>query len=311
MRQHSTKPRRKPTLAASQNVKPLRLTLRDVAVLEALYTTRYLTGPQIQALFWRQNRGGQFGQRKACQRRLRHLFEHGLVRRIEPLIRYSEGKKPLIYALAQAGAQVLMVELGLDPVDLNVKPQPSAESHYPFLQHILDTNQLRIAFTNAAEAAGIQLESWRTERELKGEAVVLLLTDPLGKTQRAAVVPDAVVCLNRNGKRALFLLEVDRRTVTVTPSHWQKRGWTRKVRTYIAYFASTAYQQQYDHQCAQVLTITTSEQRATHLQEATVQAGGGHRFWFTTLDHALDPAQLLNASIWSRAGLAGQHSILR
>src|SRR4051794_33198673 len=77
----------------------LRLTLRDVAVLEDIYTSRYMTAPQIQALHWRENRGGHIGQRRACQRRMQLLFHRALVRRIEPLIRYSEGKKPLIYAL--------------------------------------------------------------------------------------------------------------------------------------------------------------------------------------------------------------------
>src|SRR5262245_38376279 len=80
--QRGTK-RRKQMKRTADSRNHLRLTLRDVTVLEALYTTRYMTVPQIQALFWHENRGGQFGQRKACQRRMRQLFEQGLVR---PLI---------------------------------------------------------------------------------------------------------------------------------------------------------------------------------------------------------------------------------
>src|SRR5438067_8889334 len=84
----------------------LRLTLRDVEVLEDIYASRYMTVPQIQALHWRESKGGQaIATLKACQRRMRQLFEHGLVRRIEPFIRYSEGKKPLIYSLDKGGAQ--------------------------------------------------------------------------------------------------------------------------------------------------------------------------------------------------------------
>lgn len=290
----------------------LRLTLRDIAILEALCTARYMTAPQIQALHWRENRGGALGQRKACQRRLRQLFAHGLVRRIEPLIRYSEGKKPLIYALDKAGAQVLTDELGIDPADIDHKPQ-SAEENYPFLQHLLDTTDLRIAFTNAVEITGCHLELWRNEQELKSEGMsdVIQITDPEGKKHKAAVVPDAALGLiNRAGKQAFFVLEIDRRTVTVDPSQWEKRGWARKVRTYIAYFASNAYHLRYGDQIVHVLTITTGEKRLAHLKEATQKAGGGTRFWFTTFALATNSDQLLTGQIWQRAGMTGYHALL-
>lgn len=300
----------KTTTSASSS--SLRLTLRDVAVLEDIYTARYMTAPQIQALHWRENRGGQFGQLKACQRRLRLMYDAGLVRRIEPFIHYTEGKKPLIYAIDKAGAQVLTNELGIDPATIDYKPQ-SGEENYPFLQHLLDTTELRIAFTAATEAVGLQLETWRNERELKSEGMsdVIVLTDPEGKKHKAAVVPDAVVCLNRAGKRAIFLLEIDRRTVTVDPTKWEKRGWSRKVRTYIAYFESAAYQQRYGEHVAQVLTVTTGEKRLAHLKEATEAAGGGKRFWFSTFEQAMQKENLLTAPIWTRANMDGLHALLR
>jgi hypothetical protein len=296
----------------SDTLNQLRLTLRDVAILEDIYTARFMTVPQIQALHWRQSNGGQpIATRKACQRRMRQLFEHGLVRRIEPLIRYSEGKKPLIYAIAKGGAQILANELGIEIIPSDYKPQ-SAEENYPFLQHILDTTALRIAFTNAAQAAGIQLELWRNERELKSEGMsdVIVLTGPDGKQHKAAVVPDAVICLNRNGKRACFLIELDRRTVTVDPSKWEKRGWARKVRQYLAYFAADAYKQRYGNLVAHVLTVTTGEKRLDHLAEATKTAGGGKRFWFTTFASA-SQENILTTPIWARVNMEGLHALLR
>ena len=113
----------------SDKVAQLRLTLRDVEVLENIYTSRYMTVPQIQALHWRESKGGQaIANLKACQRRMRQLFEHELVRRIEPLIRYSEGKKPLIYALDKGGAQILVNELGLELAEIDYKPQTAEEN---------------------------------------------------------------------------------------------------------------------------------------------------------------------------------------
>lgn len=290
----------------------LRLTLRDVAVLEDIYTSRYMTAPQIQALHWRENRGGQTGQLKACQRRLRLMHYAGLVRRIEPFIHYTEGKKPLIYAIDKAGAQVLTNELGIDPATIDYKPK-SGEENYPFLQHLLDTTEIRIAFTAAAEAAGLQLETWYNERELKSEGMsdVIVLTDPDGKQHKAAVVPDAVAVLNRNGKRAPFLIEIDRRTVTVDPTKWEKRGWARKVRTYKAYFESDAYKQRYGDHVAQVLTVTTGDKRLAHLKEVTEATKGGKRFWFTTFDMATAPIQVLTQPIWQRAATDSLHTLLR
>lgn len=298
----------------SDSINQLRVTLRDVAVLEDMYTARYMTVPQIQALHWRESKGGQaIANLKACQRRMRQLFEHGLVRRIEPLIRYSEGKKPLIYALDKQGAQLLANELGMEPAEIDYKPQTAEESNYPFLQHVLDTTDLRIAFTHAAEQAGVQLDIWRSERELKSDWMkdTIILTDPNGKQHKAAVVPDAVVCITHNGKRAIFLIELDRRTVTVDPSQWEKRGWSRKVRQYLTYFAADAYQQRYGDQVAHVLTVTTGDKRLAHLKEATEAAGGGKRFWFTTFAMATQKENLLMAPIWARASIDGLHALLR
>lgn len=270
-----------------------------------------MTALQIEALHWRETRGGQFGRRKACQRRLRRLFDAGIIRRIEPLIRYSEGKKPLIYALAKAGAQILTDKRGIDPATIDYKAH-DREENWPFLQHLFDTTDLRIAFTDAAAASGVVVEWWRNELELKSEGMydVIQLIDPTGKTQHTAVVPDALVCLNCTGKRAFFLLEVDRRTVTVDPSNWEQRGWMRKVRTYTTYFATKAYTQRYGEHEAQVLTITTGEQRLAHLQAATKQAGGGSRFWFTTVALALQPHLLLTERIWQRTGVDGRYLLL-
>src|SRR5947208_8617214 len=77
-----------PKTITSARSPQLRLTLRDVAVLEDIYTARYMTAPQIQALHWRENRGVQSGQLKCCQRRLRLMHRAQLLRRIEPLIHY-------------------------------------------------------------------------------------------------------------------------------------------------------------------------------------------------------------------------------
>ena len=93
----------------------LRLTLRDMQILDALHRARYLATYQIQALFWTESHGGEHGLKKACERRMRMLHEADLVRRVEQPTKRGEGTKPFIYALSNKGATVLISELGVDP----------------------------------------------------------------------------------------------------------------------------------------------------------------------------------------------------
>jgi hypothetical protein len=96
----------------------MRLTLRDMELLQALHTARYLTTPQIEKLFWR---GNTMGRTKACQQRLRLLHEYGLVRRIALPIRRGDKPKPYVYALDRKGAELLVTELGIEPAEIDWK----------------------------------------------------------------------------------------------------------------------------------------------------------------------------------------------
>lgn len=283
---------------------------RDYEILQTLHTTRYLTTPQIQTLFWRAARGGRWGLQKACGRRLRKLVAAGLVRRIELPVRRGDPSLPYVYALDKKGAHILAAELGLDPKDVEWR-RKNAEEHYPFLRHLLLTNDIRIAVLQACERYQLQLEQWIDEKELKRanmkDYVTVVL--PGNRRQRAAVVPDAAFVIRAGAKTARFFVEIDNRTVTVAPSAAERRGWTRKIRAYVAYFASRAYHARYGVQPARVLTVTTGAVRLNHLQQATARAGGGQRFYFTTFDRAT-AGQILTQPIWAIAGAQGLATLL-
>jgi hypothetical protein len=289
-------------------------TLRDLAILLALHTARYLTTHQIQRLFWLESRGGAGGQQKACQRRMRILLAQQLVRRIEVPIRRGDPRPPFIYTLDKAGAQLLSREIGIDLAEIEWKPK-AQEEHYPFLEHLLSTTDLHIALMQACQRRGVILEEWLDEKELKSAQMAdqVTLIGPSGGEFKTAVVPDGYCKITRDGKSGIFFLEIDLRNVTIAPTIWERRGWLRKMRAYLAYFQSDAYRVRYGNRRARVLTITTGMARLEHLKKATesifaelVKAGESstdqNRFWFTTFDDALDPAKLLTASIWSVAG---------
>lgn len=297
-----------------QKLKALRVTTRDLEILFALFTARYLTTEQCQLLFFRTSKGGQWGRVKACQQRMKRLFEHGLIRRIERPIKRGGKPLPFVYTLDRNGAELLITELGVEVHPSDWQPR-AHEEHYPFLDHLLATTDVRISVLQACQQNGVVLEDWIDEKELKSSNMVdhVTISGPQGGEVRSAVVPDGYFKLCREDKRGLFFLEIDLRNVTITPSMWERRGWTRKIRAYIAYFKSEAYHSKYGKHRARVLTITSGAGRLHNMKQACEAvfeelASVGEdtqeqvRFWFTTFDEALDPAKLLTSQIWQVAG---------
>lgn len=288
----------------------IHLTQRDLHILVALHFSRYLTTTQIQALFWRESRGGKFGQKKACERRMRMLTAATLVRRIEQPVRRAEPNKPYIYALDKKGAEILIAELGLKPQDVDWRPK-NDETNYPFIHHLLATTDVRIALLHACERQELQLEEWIDERELKGEGMkdYVLFEGAGGKRQRAAIVPDAYCTIQAGERKTSLFWEIDRRTVTLQPTQAERRGWDRKVRAYRAYFDSDVYHQRYGNRPIRVMTVTSGAKRMHNLKQVTEDAGGLRLFWFTIFDDATSE-KILSKPIWSVAGAAERFSLL-
>jgi len=286
------------------------LTRRDLEIFATLWSTRYMNAPQIQRLFWRESRGGTFGQLKACQRRLRLLTQHKLLRRIDLPVRRGEAPPPYIYTLDKGGAEVLSQELGVSFEEINWRPT-DAEENDIFLLHHLATNEVRIAITLACEQTGYTLDTWLDEKELRSEGMYdhVVLTGPQGREERIAVIPDGFFVLHSDKRIARFCLEVDRGTVTVQPTLLERRGWRQKITAYLAYEASGAYSQRYQSKTLWVLTVTTGERRLRHMKEVTEAVGGDHRFWFTTFEQ-LRPETILTEKIWYYAGSNEPHALL-
>ncbi len=304
-------------MASGNEPKPrqgIRLTSRDAQILEALYGAGYLTTHQICALFFTAGPQATRGATKACERRMRLLYGAELVRRIEQPVRRYEGSKAFIYALSKKGAEFLITETGIDPADIDWRPQ-SFEANTPFLSHLLLTTDLRIALVKACQQRGVELVEWIDERALRAGKMIdyVTLTDPEGQKIKTAVVPDAVFVLEQNGKRALFFVEIDRRTVTVEPSLFERKGWAKKVRTYALYLETQAFYTRYEGRRARVLTITTSEKRLNTLKQATERAIDENQqlFWLTTFAYALNPTKLLTDPIWEVATSPERQSLLK
>ena len=289
---------------------PFRLTPRDIAIVNACYEYRALTTPQVQRLFF--TRSAARGQLVHCQYRLKLLFQHGYLYRDEQPTKLSEGRRPLVYFLDRKGATLLAQCLGLTDSDLDWRAKDNAAgAKHLFIDHLLKTNDIRIAMTLAAQQQHVTLERWLDDKTLKSRQMkeTVTLRNNKGEEQQVALIPDGYVHLDTaNGPRHHFL-EADLRTMVGLSSKSGRRDWARKIRLYLAYKDSGKFDERYGARSFRVLTVTTGQRRLENLKQITEESGGQARFWFTTFDQ-LTPETILSASIWHVAGREGRHALL-
>jgi len=294
--------------AAGEARPSLRLTLRDVATIEAVWRYRAMTTPQIAALCF--NGAGQ-GVR-ICQRRLQRLYHHGYLTRVEQPTTRSDGSKPFVYLLDEAGALCLVRELGLEPRELDWHPGGS-EVGWSFLDHLVATNDVRLSIELAALGRGHTIARWIDDKALRSRQMkdTVTLTSREGRSERAAVVPDGYFKLATAGDAYNFFVEIDKRTVTGESSVWGRRDWSRKIKVYLAYHSAGSYERRYGTADMRVLTVTTGPKRLANLREITGRVAGvqAPRFWFTTFDQ-VSPETVLTAPIWAIAGRDGRHALI-
>lgn len=165
-----------------------RLRSRDVDILLALAKMRLLRTSAITELF--------FGAKGTAQKRLRKLFDAGLVRAIVADLA-SENR----YALTALGHAFLVEAAGDEEVP-PLLPVPRVDGRR--LTHLDLLNGFRIALAQSAADGGVTLVRFRPEWELRAE-------DP-----HATTVPDAIVVVRGDERDVVIALEVD---VGTEPPH--------------------------------------------------------------------------------------------
>lgn len=283
----------------------MRLTQRDLAIIDAVYTYRALTTNQIQQLLFPVANGGSVhGRLVHCQHRLKLLYHNGYLTRDERPTKLSEGRQALIYFLDKLGAQAIAAyrNLALEELDWRPRDNTAGASHL-FLDHLLHTNDVRIAFQLAAATDGWEIVRWLDDRTLRRREMKEYVTLP-ETAERVAIVPDGFFSLARDRDIYHHFIEADLATVVGVSSKSGRRDWARKVRAYLAYFQSGQYAKRYRADTFRVLTVTTGDGRLENLLRITEEVGGKSIFWFTTYE-ALLAQPLVAAPIWSVAKREG------
>lgn len=309
-------PKRRRTPALVRPAPPQRpffqLTPRDVEIIEAVYTYRALTARHIADLFFGENQEPSAPVSSRCQRRLRLLFQHGYLFRDAPPARYSEGKQPLVYFLDKAAVPLLAEQDPNDDQPIDWHPRHN-NVRWPFLSHLLATNDVRVALARACAQEKCTVHTWHDERTLRRREMkdYVQLGGGQGRPQRLAVIPDGYCHLTDRRYHYHQFFEIDMGTEMVGQSNEAeaRKTFARKIRAYLAYYRSGQYTRRYGTQAMRVLVVTTSATRLANLKTMTEQVGGGQHFWFTTFDQ-IDAERVLAHPIWQVAGDARRFALL-
>ena len=264
----------------------MRLTERDVKVILGVYRYRVLRREQIQELL--------FPSKNTANERLKRLYQHGFLERRWLPVEYGKGTSQAMYLLGERGADVVAQRQGIDRGKVDWRESYNRVGAL-FLEHLLLVNQVRIAFSMAAEKRGFSVDKWISEEELKATRDFVQISTVGGSHRRVAVIPDGYFILNFGDRRAHFFLEVDRATEA-------NKRWAQKVQAYLVYTRSGRYSERYGTRSLRVLTVTTGEKRLANLKRATEEVDGGQMFWFTTFAGA-QADKILGTAIWQVAGL--------
>jgi len=297
--------------AGKSELPGFRITLRDVQVVKAVYTHRALTTPQIETLLFRPENGRQHPTKTSrCRHRLKLLFQYGILFRDEQPTRLSEGRKPLVYFIDKGAIPLLADAYDVFHEEIDWSPRENKVT-WRFLDHWLATNDVRIAIEVAVGEEGLVLQRWLDEKTLKSREMKesVEIRSSGGRTTMATIVPDGYFKLSDGEYEYHHLLEADRGTETVQSAKFGRRDFTRKIRGYLAYYASGRYEAKYGARSMRVLIVTTSRKRMANLRALTERVGGGEQFWFTTFDE-ISPNTVLTEPIWEKAGHVGAHPLI-
>jgi hypothetical protein len=258
-------------------------TPRDMAMLMALDSYRYLDRGQLQMLF--------FSGSRSCQYRLRSLVEHGLVRTWRVVMRPGRVCRSSIYLLSRRGAAALAEWLDEEPRPYLRRAEHALERRF-HLVHQLEANQFFVELAFAArDLPGHGLYHWVGEHGIQ---------DAYAEGDERGPIPDGWGRLLTPDREVLIHLEWDRGTE-------QPRRLRAKLHAYTADFTDRA-----GASANQVLFVAPTEQRERQIAHLLPDHADADRescrFWTTTI--ALIAAAGPLGAVWAGAGSGRRVSML-
>lgn len=267
-------------------MKTLRLTSRDLGLLDKLGEHRFLDVRQVAAL--------AFPSEDAARHRLHELLGHRLVHRLYMPVRPYDPRAVNVYALSAKGARHVPRSRAdaARPATLSTSDRRSGL----FLDHTLRRNDVRITLERLGEThPKFTMLNWKQRRE----DVEFRTTDVRGRRQR--IVPDGVAYVRVGPEVEVLPIEIDMGTVRLPKMTARYKGYWRD-------FTEGGPRVRHGPVPYRVLTITNTRARLEALRTAAQRAPtrgrrGSRLFWFALLDDIdIQAPDKLLGSIWKHAG---------
>jgi hypothetical protein len=246
----------------------MQLTNRDVLLLLDVYKYRYLNFTQLTTL--------HFPSKATAYRRLQYLTGKGFLKAFTvPSI------PERIFYLDKEGAEVVAGELQVTVEALQWYRYTRAPKDYHFLRHFLAINDFRILITQACEKSPITLlgfiPEYFGEKTIQGNVRKYIrdrVCDISNQALQYSHTPDAAFALEKDGKPALFFLEIDRGIEVVSDP---EKGFLKCIVFYLNYWADGRYKRygkdfgDREFNTFRTLIITTSQERLQNMRQAVTR----------------------------------------
>ena len=272
------------------------LTERDRDIIKTVHTYRLLSRSQIETLLFRPDRGQAHPTKTSrCRLRLKLLYHHGFLDRVPVRAQMGPGCSDFVYRLGQKRAESLNRD---GKREIEWRASRKVLNGF-FLEHTLRTNDFRIAVTFGSRTLGWSLLEWKDEVAIK--QMEIKVPNPEKLTESVRFLPDAFFSLEMGQRKGRFFLEIDRGTMP-------GKRFAKKVKLYQMCRRSGISDVEFGTKNFRVLTVTGGKRRLNNLVNATKDAEGDHRFWFTTFDE-IDTASIFKAPVWRAVNKDGLWSL--
>jgi DNA-binding MarR family transcriptional regulator len=290
----------------------MRVTARDIALLENIGRLRLASAAQLAAL--------DGGSAQNVSRALLALWENGYVERPEAQAASRflyEGSRPVIYGLTRKGASLLR-EHGLD-VRRRLLDGIDKErgAGWRFVEHTVSIAEFMVRLELAVrgrddlrvlERGEILEDAPKSNRDRVVRMGASIQIG--GALRRNAVVPDALFGLRFNDEEeSYFMLEVDRGEMPVERyKNAQRTYFAKKMLTYYEANRQRRHVHDLGIENFRVLTVTTTQERVERMLDAleTITEGrGSNMFLFT------DRGSLTGSSPLDLEWVSGKRGVVR
>ncbi len=261
----------RPRRVRSNNPPAFQLTERDIKIVQLVARHRFLNSNHVRRLVG--------GSAKNVTNRLKALFEHGLLDRPQnqfDTYRMGGGTSPLVYALADKGAQ-LLADIFEQPDGKRISwTHKNKSANQPFLQHTLGIADFAVAL-QLAVARHDDVELIDSD-ELKDNfpAEILARNKPfrlsvpvIHKNLRLDIGIEAdyafSLYLPKVRRKAFFLVEIDRGTMPVARRDLRQSSILRKLLAYQTMWKTKLHQKHFGWGNFRVLFVTESTERVENM----------------------------------------------